>query len=126
MPACHASAEITRELLENDRTPHAITYVPEFMSFQYTSQVEHWINGVGDGDSSIQINVSDGKHVDESDFGHAATDGFSYGPWLSFSAGKGSTNQKSLSFSSIDTDTNLDVQFSYDEIQTVAVPAGDW
>src|SRR6478752_2874881 len=85
MPACHASAEITRELLEKDRTPHAITYVPEWMSLQYTAQVEHWMNGVGDGDSSTQINVADGKQVDESDFGHAATDGFSYGHWLSFS-----------------------------------------
>ncbi|KAK6723471.1 hypothetical protein SNK03_002280 [Fusarium graminearum] len=126
MPACHASAEVTRELLEKDRTPHAITYVPEFMSPQYTSQIEHWMNGVGDGDSSMQINVADGKYVNESDFGHAATDGFSYGPWLSFSSGKGSTNEKGLSFGSVDTDTNLDVQFSYDEIQTVAVPAGDW
>ncbi|RGP65863.1 hypothetical protein FSPOR_7124 [Fusarium sporotrichioides] len=126
MPACHASAEITRELLEKDRTPHAITYVPEFISPQYTSQIEHWMNGVGDGDSSTQINVADGKHVNESDFGHAATDGFSYGPWLSFSSGKGSTNEKPLSFGSVDTDTNLDVQFSYDEIQTIAVPAGDW
>ncbi|CZS77468.1 unnamed protein product [Fusarium graminearum] len=101
MPACHASAEVTRELLEKDRTPHAITYVPEFMSPQYTSQIEHWMNGVGDGDSSMQINVADGN-------------------------GKGSTNEKGLSFGSVDTDTNLDVQFSYDEIQTVAVPAGDW
>ncbi|CAG7566600.1 unnamed protein product [Fusarium equiseti] len=126
MPACHASAEITRELLEKDRTPHAITYVPEFISPHYTSQVEHWINGVGDGDSSTQINVADGKQVDESDFGHAATDGFSYGHWLSFSAGKGSTSEKSVSFDSLDTDTGLDIQFSYDEIQTVAVPAGDW
>jgi hypothetical protein len=73
MPACHASAEITRELLEKDRTPHAITYVPEFISPQYTSQIEHWMNGVGDGDSSTQINVADGKRVDEFDFGHAAT-----------------------------------------------------
>ncbi|RGP60420.1 hypothetical protein FLONG3_10886 [Fusarium longipes] len=126
MPACHASAEITRELLEKDRTPHAITYVPEFISPQYTSQVEHWINGVGDGDSSTQINVEDGKQVNEADFGHAATDGFSYGPWLSFSNGKGSVNEKPLALSSDDTDTSLDVQFLYDEIQTVAVPAGDW
>ncbi|KAM0558230.1 hypothetical protein ACHAPJ_004916 [Fusarium lateritium] len=126
MPACHASADITRELLEKDRTPHAIAYVPEFSSPQYTAQIEHWMNGVGDGDSSTQINVADGKEVDESDFGHAATDGFSYGPWLSFSDSKGSTNEKPVSFASVDTDTNLDVQFSYDEIQTIAVPAGQW
>ncbi|KAF5985856.1 hypothetical protein FCOIX_1843 [Fusarium coicis] len=126
MPACHASAEITRELLERDRTPHAITYVPEWMSLQYTAQVEHWMNGVGDGDSSTQINVADGREVNESDFGHASTDGFSYGPWLSFSTGKGSANEKGVSFGSMDADTNLDVQFSYDEIQTICVPAGDW
>ncbi|KAF4991730.1 hypothetical protein FGRMN_7641 [Fusarium graminum] len=126
MPACHASADIVRELLERDRIPHAITYVPEFNSHHYTSQIEYWMQGVGDGDSSTQINVADGREVNESDFGHAATDGFSYGPWLSFSAGKGSTNEKSLSFSAVDTDTDLDVQFSYDEIQTILVPAGDW
>ncbi|KAF4344283.1 hypothetical protein FBEOM_1677 [Fusarium beomiforme] len=126
MPACHASADITRELLEKDRTPHAITYVPEWMSLQYTAQVEHWMNGVGDGDSSSQINVADGREVNESDFGHAATDGFSYGPWLSFTTGNGSNNEKTVSFSSMDTDTNLDVEFSYDEIQTISVPAGDW
>jgi hypothetical protein len=84
------------------------------------------MNGVGDGDSSTQINVADGREVKESDFGHASTDGFSYGPWLSFSAGKGSTNEKALSFGTVDTDTYLDIQFSYDEIQTIAVPAGQW
>ncbi|KAF5673430.1 hypothetical protein FHETE_3344 [Fusarium heterosporum] len=126
MPACHASADIVRELLERDRIPHAITYVPEFISPYYTSQIEHWMQGVGDGDSSTQINIADGREVNESDFGHAATDGFSYGPWISFSAGKGSTNEKPLSFSAVDTDTNLDVQFSYDEIQTISVPAGNW
>ncbi|KAF5017068.1 hypothetical protein F66182_11058 [Fusarium sp. NRRL 66182] len=113
-------------LLDKDRTPHAITHVPEFMSSQYTSQIEYWMNGVGDGDSSVPINVADGKQVNESDFGHAAADGFSYGPWLSFSAGEGSANEEGLSFDSVDTDTNLDVQFSYDEIQTISVPAGEW
>ncbi|KAI6776238.1 hypothetical protein HG530_000183 [Fusarium avenaceum] len=126
MPACHASADITRELLERDRIPHAITYVPEFLSSHYTYQIEHWMNGVGDGDSSTQINVADGREVSESDFGHAATDGFSYGPWLSFSAGKGSSNEKAVAFGTVDTDTYLDVQFSYDEIQTISVPAGQW
>ncbi|KAF4451849.1 hypothetical protein F53441_5168 [Fusarium austroafricanum] len=126
MPACHASADITRELLERDRTPHAITYVPEFMSMYYTGQVEHWMNGVGDGDSSSQINVADGREVKESDFGHASTDGFSYGLWLSFTTGKGSTDEKTVSLDSLDTDNNLDVEFSYDEIQTISVPAGQW
>ncbi|EEU41886.1 uncharacterized protein NECHADRAFT_72470 [Fusarium vanettenii 77-13-4] len=126
MPACHASPEIVRGLLNKDRTPHAITYVPEFNSYEYTYQVEHWLNGVGDGDSSTRIDVSDGQAVNESDFGHAATDGFSYGPWISFSTTEGSSEEVGVSHEGVNADIGLDVQFSYDEIQTVAIRAGDW
>ncbi|KAM0417148.1 hypothetical protein ACHAPT_012856 [Fusarium lateritium] len=126
MPACHASADIVRGLLIEDRTPHAITYVPEFNSHEYTYQIEHWLNGVGDGDSSTRIDVSDGQNVDESDFGHASTDGFSYGPWISFSTTEGSSEEVGVSHEGVDAENSLDVQFSYDEIQTVAIPAGQW
>lgn len=127
MPACHASAEITRGLLEKDRTPHAITNVPEFNSYEYTYQVEHWLNGVGDGDSSTSIDVSDGQAVNESDFGHAATDGFSYSPWISFSTAEGSSEEEvGVSYEGVDAEIGLNIQFSYDEILTVAIRAGEW
>ncbi|KAF4472032.1 hypothetical protein FALBO_1046 [Fusarium albosuccineum] len=125
MPACHASADIARGLLEANRTPHAITYVPEWMAYDYTSKVEYWINAVGEGETTSQINVSDGAEVKETEFGHAATDAFSYGPWIEFTEAGGASGV-GVNMDNVDTENRLDIQFTYDEILTVAVPAGDW
>ncbi|KAF4983412.1 hypothetical protein FZEAL_1141 [Fusarium zealandicum] len=125
MPACRASANVTRGLLKANKLPHGVTYVPETTHMEYSSRIEHWIEGVGDGESSIQINVADGKNVNDSDFGHTVTEGHEFTPWISFSPQKG-RSEHALTLNNVDNEKKLDIQFSYDEIQSIPVHTGDW
>ncbi|KAM5356477.1 hypothetical protein ACJ41O_003123 [Fusarium nematophilum] len=125
MPACRASAKHTRSLINSNTPPAAVSYVPEFEFPQYVAKVEHWVGNVGDGDLSTELLVSDGKTINESDFGHVATNGFSYGPWISFSS-DGKAPEQGISFEGVDVEHKIDVQFTYDEIQSVAFHSGRW
>ncbi|KLO80595.1 Uncharacterized protein LW93_2934 [Fusarium fujikuroi] len=134
MGACADSPATAVEIAQNKGQvppPKSVRYVPTYMSADYTKTVKDWMNQLSHGKpgKNIQsIKMSNGRNVDESEFGQETLEGdlsFSYAPWLSFAASGSSDHESQLDKTDIN-ENDIEIAMTYDDIKTVPISPGDW